>query len=182
MKALRRSFPPLSVLVPGFFLIFLVLDYDREAVGRDFNEADTQTEPPEERSEQNLIFERPVGHDYSKKILTLSTTPLFSETRSVLSAEPEEAFTEPENLVVASAYVEMAPTQSEPQPEFPDVRFRGFVRSGDQVQALLSSQNSPEEQWVSVGDRYFDWEVVEISETLIRFSSNGVEYSVDVER
>jgi len=182
MKALRRTVPPLSVLVPGFVLIFLVLDYDRDAIRRDFNEADTQTEPPGKDPEQNLTFDLPGDHDYSAKILALSAIPLFSETRSVLSAELEEAFTEPENLVVASAYVEEVAVPSDPRPEFPDVRFRGFVRSGDQIQALLSSQDSLEDRWVSVEDRYFDWEVVDISETTIRFSSNGVEHVVDVER
>ena len=65
-------------------------------------------------------------------------------------------------------------------PETPNLAFRGFVRVEDQIEALLSLQETSQEKWVSVGDRILGWTVVEVSDLIVKVEREGFEHIVEI--
>lgn len=126
-------------------------------------------------------FELPTALPYRDEIAEISQRPLFSENRRIPSPETIESSPEIEQAQPAieeTVVVEAPP----PPPEPPDLAFKGFMQSGENVRALVNILASKEEKWVTVGDTILEWRVGEISANFILLEHDDIEHIVEISR
>jgi hypothetical protein len=177
---LRNLFPPLSVWALGTILIWLFVNLGLET-SRPTIKTSTQLLSQEQTAASpEATFEFPVAGDYAARLQTLAQRPLFAETRRIPEPQIVE---EPPTYVEAETPPEEAEiTYEEPPapPENPNLSFQGFMRTGDNFEALLAVADLSKEQWVRVGDDLLNWTVIEITELSVRLQQDGFEYVVEI--
>lgn len=172
MRSLRLAFPPLIVwmLVGGIFWLLQsqssVPEQKRNIVA--VSEIEQKTKEP-----LQTAFVLPRAQSYGDQLSLAAERPLFSETRRI--PEPEK-IAEHEPVFEEEIVIEEPPAPPEP----PALVFKGFVRNGEEMQALLGLAESPEEQWVSKGDVLLEWQVRDVSESSVRLERDGFEHVVEI--
>lgn len=175
-------FPPLIVWALGFGLIWLF--YFDESGREEPTEAAIVTAPTAVTEDmKQAVFTLPQARPYDDQIQLVAKRPLFSETRRIPEPEfvedPPE-IPEPEPVFEEEIVMEEPPIPPEP----PMIIFKGFLRNGDQIQALLSlpenSDRQSDGQWVTTGDIFLGWRVREISATIVQLEKQEFKYTVEI--
>lgn len=175
MRFLRLAFPPLIVWVLGGGLL-LMLQTQGDVTESEADVVAAFDPKPGKPEPQQTAFVLPESQVYDNQLRLVAERPLFSETRRIPAPEPIE---EPKELADPETVFEEVIVIEEP-PEPPALVFKGFVRNGDEMQALLGLTESSEEQWVSKGDVLFEWQVQEVSAISVRLERDGFEHIVEI--
>jgi len=178
MKALRLMFPPLIVWILAGGLVSALLSHR----GAPEMEADLvvgfDPQPISKESERAFSV-LPNAKFYEDQLRSAAERPLFSETRRLPEPEPVEI---PQEIVEPQYGPKDEITITEPPvpPVAPALVLKGFVRYGEDMQALLGLMEASEEQWVSIGDVILGWRVQEISESFVRLEKDGFEHIAEI--
>ncbi len=178
MRFLRLAFPPLIVWVLGGGL-FWMLQSQGDALEMEADSVAAFDPKPGNPEPQQIAFALPESQIHDDQLRLVAERPLFSETRRIPDREPIEdpkEVAEPEPVFEEEIVIEEPPAPPEP----PALVFKGFVRNGDEMQALLGLTESSEEQWVSKGDVLFEWRVQEVSAISVRLERDGFEHIVEI--
>ena len=178
MRFLRFAFPPLIVWVLGGGL-FWMMQSQGDAPETKADAVVAFDLKPGNPDPQQTAFVLPKSQGYGDQLRLVAERPLFSETRRIPTPGPIE---EPEEIAEPEPVFEEEIVIEDPQtpPEPLALVFKGFVRNGDEMQALLGLTESSEEQWVSKGDVLFEWRVQEVSAISVRLERDGFEHIVEI--
>lgn len=168
MSFLRLAFPPFIAWILGGGLFWAL---HLQATEPNIAASDLK---PVNIEPQEVTFALPQAQAYGEQLRLAAKRPLFSESRRI--PNPEK-ITDPEPVWETDIVIEEKP---QIQPEPPAFVLKGFVRNGDERQALLSLAESTEERWISKGDIFFEWKVQTISATSVQLERNGVEHIAEI--
>lgn len=179
---LRNFIPPpfIAIVVAGFAAVYL--DDDERGLK-------SMPEPiASEFATDNGVATAVTGNDDDfvaspstfgdDELVAIAERPLFSETRRkpeikpklVLPLEPaEDEFVE---IEIEEPELEKKQPEAEP-PIPPDFTYQGFVRSGENLIALVQNKQTSREKWVKIGDPLDGWTVTKVSEKQIEFDRAG---------
>ena len=178
MRAIQNLSPPLAVWVLGAGFVWLVLNYEAQHPRTESELGVTLVSDANVTMEKQSAFGVLSATDYNQRLQFLAERPLFSETRRIPVHEPIEELPIDEEVDEFSNEVE---TIAELPPlEAPNLDFKGFMRTGEQIKALIVMRETSEERWVSVGDKIMEWSIIEVSELIVKVERSGFEHIVEI--
>ncbi|WP_282092617.1 hypothetical protein, partial [Epibacterium ulvae] len=147
MKRIRAVVPPFVIWVLGFWL-FVLLQPQNPPLTQTIKRNSTIDPVLGFAVSDPKTFTVPQSKYYDERLRLIAERPLFSENRrqpDPLALTPKKVTVEPES------HEEQDVVKMRPSP-FPRLIFKGFVRHGKDMQALIVEDGHYEEQWVSEGD------------------------------
>jgi len=177
MIVLRSYLPPLSVL----FLLALVFSLSLNTLGNSTRKHLESFDPtaPNAVSDSKFQFQLPKTVDYEERLKLVFDIPLFAETRRNPTKPKQQELNVTEDSTAGTTEAKKRSPTPKADPIPPTLEFLGYVRSENQIRALLSISTTSEEQWVLIGDRVLEWSVVEVSETIVRLQYGEFEHVVE---